>query len=45
LVLAYQLALASFFGGYSMIDMNELFYLGVVEVIVLGVVSLFVRGE
>jgi hypothetical protein len=43
--LAYQLALASFFGGCSMIDLNELFYLGVVEVVVLGFVSLFVRGE
>jgi hypothetical protein len=45
LVLAFLSALASFFGGYSMIDMNELFYLGVVEVVVLGFVSLFVRGE
>jgi hypothetical protein len=29
----------------SMIDWRELFYLGVVEVVVLGIVSFFVRGE
>ena len=29
----------------SLIDWRELVYLGVVEVIVLGIVSFFVRGE
>jgi hypothetical protein len=45
LALAFHSALASCFGGFWMVDLNELFYLGVVEVVVLGVVSFFVRGE